>query len=119
MENTRGGMVMVVFNIHFGQMRIRSGQPVFLPKSPRSKLIMQNYDSGIAGDKREYVANQLGNIEVADPRHIETMVGLGYPIYNGDGLSYPVPPDDLLYPNVHPESEYWRRINQALNKTWR
>lgn len=107
---------MVVFNIHFGQMRLRGGQMVFIPKHPMSMLIMQNWDSGTKGDKIEYKADPMGNIEVAHPRHIETMVGLGYPIYNGDGRTYPVPMDDLLYPSIHPDSEYWRLINQATGK---
>lgn len=107
---------MVVFNIHFGQMRLRGGNMVHLPKSPRSMLIMQDYDSGVKKAKSEFNADKLGNIEVSQPRQIETMVGLGYPIYAGDGKMCPVPMDDLLYPSVHPGSEYWKRINQATGK---
>ena len=44
------------------------------------------------------------------------MVGLGYPIYDGDKKMYPVPLDDLLFPNIKPDSEYWKRINQATGE---
>lgn len=108
----------MLFNIHFGQMRLRGGSMVFIDKSPMGKLVMQNFDKSLAGDKREYVADELGNIDVTDPRHIETMVGLGYPLYDGGNRKLcPVPLDDLLYPSINSKSEYWKRINQATNKT--
>ena len=50
---------MVVFNIHFGQMRLQGNIMVFRPKPPMSKLIMQNYDSAVKGDKVKYNADKL------------------------------------------------------------
>lgn len=98
------------FNIHFGQMREKDGQMYFVPKTPKGKLIMQGMKDGTSD---EYVADELGNIEVTTPKHINVMVGLGYPIYNGNGIK-PVPRDDLLFPNLHLDSEYWRQINKGL-----
>lgn len=108
---------MVVFNIHFGQKRLAGGTMVFRPKSPKSILVMQDYDSHVKKAKSEFRADKMGNIEVSQPKQIETMVGLGYPIYNGDGKMCPVPMDDLLYPSIHLNSEYWKRINQATGKS--
>ena len=109
----------MLFNIHRGQKRIRGGVMTYIPKSPRSKLIMQDWDGGLPRGKKEYIADKLGNIDVTGPRHIETMVGLGYPIYNGDGKLCPVPLDDLLFPSINPKSEYWNKINQASGKAWK
>jgi len=98
------------FNIQFGQMRDKDGQMYFNPKRPFGKLMMQGVKTGTTN---EYVADEYGNIEVVIPKHIEVMVGLGYPIYDGNG-SKPVTRDDLLYPNLHMDSQYWRKINEAL-----
>lgn len=103
------------FNIHFGQMRpdpYKSGQMRYLKKTPKGKLIMAGLKDG---SHKEYVADKLGNVEVVAKKHIEAMVGLGYPIYDGDGRQSPVPMDDLLFPNLNMNSEYWSRINQALS----
>lgn len=105
----------MLFNIHHGQMRFRGGKMVYLPKSPKSALIMQDYEKGVpVKRKAQYRADKLGNIDIINPKHVEVMVGLGYPIYNGDGRIYPVPLDDLLFPNLNMDSEYYRRIQQAL-----
>lgn len=88
---------------------------VYRAKSPKSSLIMQDYRKGVpVKEKAQYRADGLGNIDIKNPKHIEVMVGLGYPIYNGDGKMYPVPLDDLLFPNLNMDSEYYRRIQQAL-----
>ena len=60
-----------------------------------------------------YRANKLGNINVKASEHIDTMIGLGYPIYDGDGKLNPVPKDDLIYPNSNMDSTYWRKVNEA------
>ena len=106
----------MLFNIHHGQKRLQGGKMVFRPKSPKSMLIMQDWDAKGPAGKIEYRADALGNIDVLHPKHVETMVGLGYPIYNGDGKIAPVPMDDLLYPTLQLDSEYWKRINRALKR---
>jgi len=106
----------MLFNIYNGQVRFSSIQtgskPIFRPKSPKGRLMMGRTSRGIEAD---YRADKLGNIDVKDPKHIDTMVGLGYPIYDGDGKTKPVPKDDLVYPNLNLDSTYWRRINEAKN----
>ena len=104
----------MLFNIHNGQVRFSSIQtgsiPVFRNKSPKAMLMMSRLDGTSNG---VYRANRLGNIDVRAPEHIDSMVGLGYPIYEGDGIMNPVPKDDLLYPNLNLDSSYWRKINAA------
>lgn len=106
----------MLFNLHNGQVRFSSMQtgskPIFRDKSPKSHISMMRLKGT---DDRGYAADELGNIDVKAPEHIDTMVGLGYPIYDGDGKTKPVPKDDLLYPNLNLDSEYWRRINEAKN----
>lgn len=104
----------MLFNIHHGQVRFSSVQmgskPIFRPKSPKSMLMMSRMDGTENG---VYRANKLGNIDVRAPEHISTMVGLGYPIYDGDGKTTSVTKDSLIYPNLDLDSPYWRKINEA------
>lgn len=104
----------MLFNIHHGQVRFSSVQtgskPIFRDKSPKKMLMMQHLRGGHRGI---YRADELGNIDVNAPVHIDVMVGLGYPIYNGNGKLKPVPMDDLIYPNLDMNSPYWRKINEA------
>lgn len=104
----------MLFNLHNGQVRFSSiqtgSQPIFRNKSPK-KLIMMRSIRG--GEAAEYRADKLGNINVVAQKHIDVMVGLGYPIYDGDGKMKPVPRDDLLYPNNNLDSAYWQKINEA------
>ncbi|MBA7698130.1 hypothetical protein ES703_106805 [subsurface metagenome] len=106
----------MLFNIHHGQMRFSSiptgSKPMFRNKSPKKMLMMAHIKGGHQG---VYRADKLGNIDVVAPAHIDVMVGLGYPIYDGDGKMNPVPKDDLIYPNLYMDSTYWRKINQAKN----
>ncbi|HUT68664.1 MAG TPA: hypothetical protein VMW86_08990 [Dehalococcoidales bacterium] len=101
----------MLFNLHNGQVRFRSaGEPIFRNKAKFGRLYMRQikgFHQGI------YNADQLGNIDVQAPEHIDVMVGLGYPIYDGDGKQNPVPKDDLIYPNLDLKSTYWRRIKEA------
>ena len=103
----------MLFNIHYGQVRfstIQAGsKPIFRPKSPKSMLMMVH----LKGGQGIYRADKLGNIDVRAPEHISTMVGLGYPIYNGDGKT--ARKEDLIYPNLDIDSHYWRKINEAKN----
>jgi len=104
----------MLFNIHNGQMRFSSidtgSKPIFRNKSPKGMLLMSRIDGTENGI---YRANKMGNIDVIAPEHIDVMVGLGYPIYDGDGIRFPAPKDDLLYPNMNLDSAYWRKINEA------
>jgi len=106
----------MLFNIHFGQVRFSSIQtgskPIFRPKSPKGMLLMNKIDGTPYG---KYTADKLGNIDIVAPQHIDVMIGLGYPIYCGDGKRTPVPLDDLIYPNNNTDSGYWRKINEAKN----
>lgn len=106
----------MLFNLHNGQVRFSSVQtgskPIFRNKSPKKMLMMAHIKDGNQGI---YRADELGNIDVLAPVHIDVMVGLGYPIYAGDGKMKPVPKDDLIYPNLNMDSEYWRKINEAKN----
>lgn len=102
------------FNLHHGQVRFKSnGQPYFRPKPPMGRLMMRQIQGLHQGD---YKADALGNIDVEVPEHIDVMVGLGYPIYNGDGRQNPVPMDDLIFPSPILDSPYWRRINEAKHQ---
>jgi hypothetical protein len=99
------------FNLHRGQMRLDvAGKPYYRAKSPKGVLMIENLKDGTKG---LFYADSLGNIEVVAPKHIDTMVGLGYPIYDGDGKTYPVPMDDLLWISSRPDSPYWQKINEA------
>ena len=101
------------FNLHHGQMRLgANGKPYYRPKSPKGLLMMGEIKGTHLG---AYKADQLGNIDVEVPKHIDVMVGLGYPIYNGDGKTCPVPMDDLLFISANLNGTYWRKINEAKN----
>lgn len=106
----------MLFNIHNGQMRFSSIQtgskPIFRNKSPKSMLMMRGIRGGHEG---EYRADKMGNIDVIALKHIEVMVGLGYPIYNGDGKTKIASKDDLIYPNNNLDSTYWQKILEAKN----
>ena len=103
----------MLFNLHNGQVRFSSiptgSKPIFRNKSPKKMLMMAH----LRGGQGIYRADERGNIDVVAPVHIDVMVGLGYPIYDGDGKMNPVPKDDLIYPNLNMDSPYWRRINEA------
>ena len=111
----------MLFNIHNGQVRFSSvqtgSQSLFRPKSPKGHISMIKIISplGVIDHKGGYEADEIGNINVEIPKHIDTMIGLGYPIYDGDHKQYPVPKDDLIYPNLNMDSSYWRKINEAKN----
>jgi hypothetical protein len=81
-------------------------------KRPMGRLMMGKMRDGRLLD---YKADTFGNVNVTDPQHIDSMVGLGYPIYNGDGKTKPVTKEMLIWPSLDLQSEYWRRINQAKN----
>lgn len=105
----------MLFNIHNGQMRFSSidtgSKPIFRDKSPKRMLMMAHIKGTFQGI---YRADKFGNIDVVAPEHIDVMVGLGYPIYNGNfGSIIPVPKEDLIYPNLDLTSPYWRKINEA------
>lgn len=68
------------------------------------------------GESVTYIADKVGNIDVKAPLHVRTMMGLGYPIYDGDGKTYPVPPDDLIWPRLETDSQYMRRCMEAQGK---
>jgi len=87
-------------------------KPIFRDKSPKKMLMMRGIDGSHPG---LYRANKIGNIDVVASKHIDVMFGLGYPIYAGDGKMNPVPKDDLIYPNLNMDSEYWRKIQEAKN----
>jgi hypothetical protein len=110
----------MLFNIHYGQKRVgtipgKGRAMVFRPTSPRKMILMQNYSSGIKGPKQLYRADALGNIDVTHPAHVQVMVGLGHPIYIGNG-KLPVEPEDLLWPTLEPDSQYWKAVSQAVGK---
>ena len=104
----------MLFNLHYGQVRFTtSGQPYHRPKSPMGRLMMRQIKGKHQGD---YKADKMGNIDVQVSEHIDVMIGLGYPIYDGDGKLYPVPPDDLIWPSPVLDSPYWRKINEAKKR---
>ena len=101
------------FNIHHGQVRFQTdGKPYFRKKRPMGRLMMSKLRDGTMVD---YRADALGNIDVQVPEHIDTMIGLGYPVYDGDEKTTPVPLDDLLWPSSILSSQYWRKIEEAKN----
>lgn len=111
----------MLFNIYNGQVRFSSIQtgskPIFRPKRPWGQVSMGAI-KGVKGEMDHsggYKADALGNIDVVIHKHIDTMIGLGFPIYDGNGKLNPVPKDDLIHPNMDPNSSYWRRINEAKN----
>lgn len=109
----------MLFNLHYGQARLDvKGRLYHRPKRPMGKLMM-GHIKGFS--QTEYRADKMGNIDVVAPEHLDVMVGLGYPIYNGDGKTYPVPPEDLVWISSNPESPYWRMIAQEKSKRrgWR
>lgn len=67
------------------------------------------------GESVTYLADKIGNIDVKAPLHIQTMMGLGYPVYDGDGKAYPVPADDLTWPRLETDSAYMKRCLEALS----
>jgi hypothetical protein len=110
----------MLFNIHYGQRRLgqipgKGRAMVFRPTAPRKMILLQNYSSGLKGPKKLYRADELGNIDVQHPAHIQAMVGLGHPLYGGKGKG-PVEPEDLLWPTLEPSSPYWKAISMALGK---
>lgn len=99
------------FNLHYGQMRLgTNGKPYYRPKRPMGTLSMGKIDGK---QLAAYRTDSIGNIDVIAPQHIDVMVGLGYPIYDGDGKTYPVPMDDLLWITAKLDSTYWHKIEQA------
>ena len=109
----------MLFNLHNGQVRFTSidtgSKPIFRPKMKVGHISM-GYIKGPQGNKTHnggYQTDRLGNIDVTIPFHIDTMIGQGWPIYDGDFLTYPVPKMDLIYPNMNLDSSYWRKINEA------
>lgn len=101
---------MVVFNLHFGQARpklLSKGRPVEMVHrhtTPKREIQMSRQASGRA--TCPYRADELGNIEVTDEEDILNLgphqrvdgveVGLGYPLYIGEGVG-PVTREDLLF----------------------
>lgn len=106
----------MLFNIQNGQMRFSSIQtgstPIFRNKRKMGQIMMGRLKDGSEVD---YRADKRGNIDVRYPKHIDVMVGLGYPIYNGNGKVSPTRRDDLIYPNLSMDSPYWQRINEGKN----
>ena len=111
----------MLFNLHNGQVRFSSidtgNKPIFRPKMKVGHISMGriNTPRGDVGHNGGYQTDKMGNIDVTIPFHIETMIGQGWPLYNGDGKTYPVPQVDLLYPNMNLDSLYWRKINEGKN----
>lgn len=110
------------FHLERGQMRARKDSSgimkmQYIPKSPKGSLMMAGVKMvGLnSGKSVEYTTDKIGNINIKASEHIQVMIGLGYPIYDGDGKQHPVPMDDLLYPTLEPNSSYWQRINEALH----
>lgn len=103
----------MLFNLHHGAVKFDvAGQPVRRDKSPKKAITMRRVKDGHGGT---YTADKLGNIDVRVHEHIDTLVSLGYPIYNGDGRTNPVPKDSLIFPNNNLSSPYWQRILEAKN----
>lgn len=123
---------MVTFNIHNGKMKCRApsgagywnrpGHPgyenVFLPTPPLKSLQLSSAKEVGKIPEIIYYADSLGNIEVSNPKHMASLSGLGFPIYQG-GLNpgAVVRPDDLLWPDkLNPEDPYERAILVELRK---
>lgn len=111
------------FNLHHGAMKFDvAGKEVYRDKSPKKSITMKRIDGG--GHNGRYEADEMGNIEVTISKHIDTLVTLGYPIYNGDGKLakdgegrvYPIPRNDLLYPNKNLTSQYWQKVMEEKNR---
>ena len=108
----------MLFNLHHGQVRFSSIQTgskaIFRPKSPKGVLLMKKIDGTPYG---KYTTDKLGNIDIVAPEHVDVMVGLGYPIYDGDGVTFPSSMRDMIYPNLDPTSPYWRKIQEAKQQS--
>ena len=111
----------MLFNVHNGQMRFtaadKGSKPIFRDKMKVGHMSIGHIKDlqGNITHRGGYKSDKLGNIDVAIHYHLDTMIGQGWPIYNGDGKTYPVPKDDLIYPNMNLSSTYWQRINEAKN----
>lgn len=109
------------FNLHHGGMKFDiAGREVYRNKTPKKSIAMKRIDGSHSG---RYEADEVGNIEVTIPEHIDTLVSLGYPIYNGDGkpkydhmLKPYIPRDELLYPNNNLDSPYWQKVLEAKSR---
>ena len=113
----------MLFNLHNGQVRFSSmdtgSKPIFRKKMMVGSLSIKKV-IGLQGNIEHnggYQSDKLGNINVTIPTHLDTMIGHGWPIYNGDFRTYPVPKESLLYPNNNLDSPYWRRILESKNMT--
>ena len=110
------------FNLHHGGMKFDiAGREVYRNKTPKKSITMKKVKGDHSG---RYEADEMGNIEVTIPEHIDTLVSLGYPIYNGNGRPikdgqgriYPVLRDDLIYPNSNINSPYWQKVFEAKSR---
>lgn len=103
---------MVVFNLKFGQKRARAkpgtghrnqamkGYVMEHINKPPVKII-QMTSARDKSYKGSYHADALGNITVVVPADLNTMVGQGWPIYNGPAnQQVPVTPEQLIWPEV-------------------
>lgn len=111
----------MLFNLYNGQIRFgamdKGSIPYFRPKMKVGNISIKKV-RGVQGKIEHhggYQADKLGNIDVRIPFHIDIMIGHGWPIYNGNGKTYPVPRLDLLYPTNSLDSLYWRKILEAKN----
>jgi len=126
----------VRFNIYWGQMRAQptgvsisvgevtngvappkvsgvSGTGMYYQrKGPKKAIMMAALKPG--GHTERYDADELGNIVIVGPAHLEAMRGLGWPIYIGSG-SGPVVWEDLLWPRLDlADDPYFRCIQEVI-----
>ena len=102
------------FNLWYGQKRPTANQPgnfYYRPKSAKKALIMNAFDPDNKRAKKRYDVDTCGNIEITFAPHIQILVGLGYPIYKGNGLIASM--DDCLFPD-HPD--FNNLILEAMSK---